>query len=154
MATSDENEDVRMNATHSLVSRKPGDFTGNPVGTAEGTGDETVALLVTLLQGHDAGVRKTAADALGDARVSTPKVIGLLIDSLQDPDNDVRSSAANSLGEIGKPALAAKPALLAIWQHYIDVVKPSGKASSADQDLARSVYSALVGLGEEPKGSW
>lgn len=154
MATSDENEDVRISATHSLVSREPGRFGGNPLGAAEGTGDETIALLVTLLQGHDAGVRKMAADALGDARVNTPKVIGLLIDRLQDPDNDVRSSAANALGQIGKPASAAKPALLAIWHHYIDVLKPSGKASSQDQDLARAVFEALAEMGEEMQGSW
>jgi HEAT repeat protein len=106
MAVSEGNETVRLNAVQSLVSGGGGLEAGVPAGTAEGTGAETIALLVTLLQGDDWQVRKMSAQALRDARAGGPEVIAALSAALKDPVNDVRIAAAQALRDIGLPAAA------------------------------------------------
>jgi HEAT repeat protein len=154
MAVSEGNETVRLNAVQSLVSGGEGLEAGVPAGTAEGTGAETIALLVTLLQGDDWQVRKMSAQALRDARAGGPEVIAALTATLKDPVNDVRIAAAHALRDLGLPAAApAKPALYAIWSDYVKLANANAKISSDDTDFFHAVWRTLTELGETPAGA-
>jgi HEAT repeat protein len=68
--------------------------------------------LRAALEHTEAGVRTTAAHALGQVGASSPATITALIGLLKkDPEREARRSAAWSLGEVGPAARAAIPAL-------------------------------------------
>jgi HEAT repeat protein len=108
-----------------------------------------IAALVKHLKDPDYNVRTAAAKAMGVMKISTPEVIAALVVCLKDPDRyTVKEAAANALGEIGKPANAAAPALLAIYQESRRISRSKGE--NPDSDFAVAVYWALVKMGEPP----
>ena len=56
-------------------------------------------LIKALDYQKDPGVRRAAAEALGDLKEA--RSVGLLIVALKDENNSVRCNAANALGKIG-----------------------------------------------------
>jgi len=150
LATEDPDEAVRMNAVQSLVNGGEGRDPGIPAGTAEGRGEETIALLIKLLQGDDAPVRHMAASALGYTKLGRPEIITALIDHLDDPDNEVRKACATALGDLGEPARVASPKLWALFNANQKAMESKKKISAEDADFADKVFWALFGLGEQP----
>jgi HEAT repeat protein len=150
LAVEDPDEAVRMNAVQSLVNGGQGKDAGIPAGTAEGRGEETIALLVKLLQGNDAPVRHMAAEALGYAKLGNPEIIAALMEHLDDPDNDVRKACASALGDLGEPAKVAVPKLWALFNANQKAIESKTKISAEDDDFADKVFWALFGLGERP----
>ena len=142
---------VRIRAVQSLVTGGDGREAGIPAGTAEGTGAETIALLVSLLQDHDWQVRAMSANALSDAKAGTAEVVAALIAALKDPVNEVRVAAVRALAHIQTPA--AKPALSAAWSDYVKLANSKADVSGNDIDFYRTVWSALMDLGERPEGA-
>lgn len=63
------------------------------------------------LKDKDAGVRRTAAEALGKIAVDAKETVPALIDALADPAVPVRGAAATALGQFGSEAKDAVPAL-------------------------------------------
>jgi HEAT repeat protein len=148
-ATLDPSEVVRINAVRALVTERKGAVVGIPVGTDDGTDNETIALLVTLLKGHDWQVRKMAAEALGNAKSSSPEVLAALLEALKDPEsNDVQVAAANAFFAIGEPArAAAEPALRAILNAHNQLVQANGKFTEEDRNFAYEAWFALEEMG-------
>src|SRR5262245_6892014 len=72
-----------------------------------------VADFVRQLQSQDAGVRRSAAEALGKIGPEAKGAVPDLIAALKDQDTDVRRYAAFVLGKIGEAAKEAVPALIA-----------------------------------------
>jgi len=150
LAVEDPDEAVRMNAVQSLVNGGDGKEAGIPAGTAEGRGEETIALLMTLLQSNDGPVRYKAAEALGYTKRDDPEIIAALIDHLDDTDNEVRKACANALGDLGEPAKVAIPKLWAILNANQKAIESKKKTSPEENDFADKVYWALFELGEKP----
>jgi HEAT repeat protein len=70
------------------------------------------ALLESLKKDKDAGVRKSAANALGRMDAGT-EVVPALRDALKDKAPIVRMNAASALGQLGADAKEAEPDLVA-----------------------------------------
>jgi len=75
-----------------------------------GSSKAILACLAEMLWDADAGVRRTAAEALGEVAATGPLLAYLAL-MLWDADAGVRRTAAEALGEIGTPA--ATEAILA-----------------------------------------
>jgi len=150
-AVSDPSEDVRMNAVQSLVTGGEGSAPGIPAGTAEGTADETIALLVKLVKITDWQVAKIAAEALGCAKNSSPEVINALIATSRNGAPDARVAAVRALGSIGPPASAALPTLTAALQDY-QAAKAKGDVTSEQSEFGGAVEWAIRDIGAKPEG--
>ncbi len=151
LATQDPNETVRLNAVQSLVTGGDGRDPGVPAGTAEGTGQETIDLLMQLAQGHDGQVRQTAIEALRDARHQSPEFLAALVAAMKDPENDVRKAAVRSFATIGGPAVVAgEGPLKSAWSDYLKARDSKSKISDEDLDYYQTVWWALVEIGQRP----
>jgi HEAT repeat protein len=97
-----------------------------------------VSQLIPLLQDSDAGVRSSAASALGNIGAEAKTAVSQLIPLLQDSDAGVRSSAASALGNIGAEAKTAVSQLIPLLQ-------------DSDAGVRSSAASALGNIGAEAK---
>src|SRR5260370_16133687 len=73
--------------------------------------EPAVPVWIEALHDSDAGVRKTAANALGKVDPDVRLAVPALTDALKDKASSVRQAAAGALGLIGPDAKDAIPAL-------------------------------------------
>ncbi|HYT89526.1 MAG TPA: HEAT repeat domain-containing protein [Gemmataceae bacterium] len=128
--------------TKSAAERRSAAFALGKLGKAA---VNALAALAQRLDDPDAGVRETAAFAIGEicahARVSSPQLLTLLSKRLkEDPEPMVRRSAAVALGSIGK----AEPAVLASLDAAI---------KDNDPTVRQNVAWALGRMGSKAIGS-
>jgi HEAT repeat protein len=71
------------------------------VDAQQGPAEAAVDGLIAALKDSDAGVRRAAADALGE--LDNRRAVPALIEAVKDADPDVRRHAIDALGEIGDP---------------------------------------------------
>lgn len=83
-----------------------------------GPDEATVTALLPLLRHRDAVVRKSAAETLGQARITAKPAVPALISRLRDGNADVREAATFALGEIGPAAAPAIPALMSAMRRH------------------------------------
>jgi HEAT repeat protein len=89
--------------------------------------------LIEALSDEDAGVRATAATALG--RFKEPAAVEALCDALKDKDGKVRRAAADSLGKNGEKSDAAADALSRRVADEVWVTQPIGTTNYPPGDF-------------------
>ncbi|KAF9540136.1 hypothetical protein EC957_004612 [Mortierella hygrophila] len=101
--------------------------------------------LVDTLRDPEAGVRKSAASALGKQSTLSGPAIQSLIDALQDPDADVRDSAASALGNQSTLSEYAIQFLISALRDKCDEVRRSAASALSNQStLSESDIQSLV----------
>jgi HEAT repeat protein len=106
--------------------------------------EAAVPRLVGALAGKTAGVRKKAAECLGDLGPGAASAVPDLVRAVTDPDPGVRWAAIDALGQVGAKAAAAVPVLVEALKSgdtrpaAIDALGLIGpKAQTAVPDLER-----------------
>jgi HEAT repeat protein len=109
--------------------------------------------LVPLLKDSDAGVRSSAAYALGRIGAEAKTALPQLVPLLKDSDAYVRSSAAYTLGRIGAEAKTALPQLVPLLKDS-DAGVRSGAASALGSmgAEAKTALPQIVPLLKDSKG--
>jgi HEAT repeat protein len=127
--------------------------------------------MVSLLQDSDAGVRSSAAEALGDIGAETKTAVPQLVSLFKDSDAGVRRSAASALGRIGAETKTALPQLVSLFKdsdagvrtNAIQALRNIGAEAKtvmpqlvpllkdSDADVRRSAAYALGNIGAEAK---
>lgn len=152
-AVSDSSVEVRRSAIYLLVHG--GDRTdevGTVLGSADGTADVTMALLLQLAKERwSPEVRRLALLDLGETKSTDPEVIAALTAGLKDGNADVRLQAAESIALMGERAEPAKATLLAIWNASRVVLHEKGEDSLDDDTFFyEAIREALWHLGVKP----
>ncbi|MBD2060262.1 HEAT repeat domain-containing protein [Oculatella sp. FACHB-28] len=118
---------------------------------ALGEEEESLLLLLGLLQDLKSDVRSSAATALGKLGKDSEPVVQGLLGLLQDPESDVRSSAAAALVKLGKNSKPVVQELLGSLQDPAFIVHSS--AADALVKLGKDsepVVQGLLGLLQDP----
>src|SRR5215470_4053499 len=101
--------------------------------------------LIQQLRSQDAGIRVSAAEALGRMGAAAKEAVPALIAALKDQDDSVRNSAADALGRMGGEAV---PALIAALKDQ-DVIVCSyaagalGRMGAAAKEAVPALIAAL-----------